>query len=117
MAAGYQELFLEKGSDFTTSITLADANGDAYNLTNFTAKSQIRKSYYSANATATFVTSVNPTTGSITLSLDSMTSANIAAGRYVYDTILSVPGGVGQANTVTRILEGVVDVSPRVTRY
>ena len=49
MSAGYQELFLEKGADFTTSLTLADVNGDPYNLTGFTAKSQVKKSYYSFN--------------------------------------------------------------------
>ena len=117
MAAGYQNLYLEQGTTFNVTVTIDDVYGNVYDLNNTNVISQIRKSYYSANATATFVTSVNSSTGSITLSLDSMTSANIAAGRYVYDTILSVPGGVGQANTVTRILEGVVDVSPRVTRY
>jgi hypothetical protein len=48
--------------------------------------------------------------------LDSRQTANISTGRYVYDTIVSYEGAVGQANTVVRVLEGVVDVLPRVTR-
>ena len=58
MSAGYQELFLEKGADFTTSLTLADVNGDPYNLTGFTAKSQVNKSYYSSSATAQFIITI-----------------------------------------------------------
>lgn len=113
MAAGYQELFLEKGSDFTTTITLADVNGDAYNLTNFTAKSQVRKSYYSTSTTAEFKILINtPTTGVINMSLTSANTANIAPGRYVYDVVIK-----DSANTVTRVLEGIVNVTPQVTVF
>ena len=81
MAAGYQNLYLEQGTTFNVTVTIDDVYGNVYDLNNTNVISQIRKSYYSANATATFVTSVNSSTGSITLSLDSMTSANIAPGR------------------------------------
>ena len=113
MAAGYQELFLEKGTDFTTTITLADVNGDPYVLTNVIAKSQIRKSYYSTSPAANFVITINdPTNGVIVMSLDSPTTSNIAAGRYVYDVVIK-----NSANTVTRVLEGIVNVLPQVTIF
>ena len=117
MAAGYQNLYLEKGATFDITISLDDAYGDAYDLTNAVAKSQIRKSYYSANSTAEFTTSINTDTGTISLSLDSNVTANIAPGRYVYDTFISFVGAPGQANSVTKILEGVVDVVPNATRF
>jgi hypothetical protein len=117
MAAGYQNLYLEQGSTFEISIAVDDVYGNNYDLTSATAISQIRKSYYSANATAAFTASVANTTGTITLSLTANQTANIAAGRYLYDTIISIPGVPGQANTVTRILEGTIDVTPRVTRF
>lgn len=111
MAAGYSNLYMEQGTSFSTSITLDDVYNNSYNLVGYTASSQIRKSYYSSTPTATFSTSINSTTGTITLSLDSTATANIAAGRYVYDTIIT------DINlNVTRILEGVIDVSPCVTR-
>ena len=111
MSAGYQNLYLEQGTSFSTTITLDDVYLNSYNLVGYTASSQIRKSYYSSTPTATFSTSINSTTGTITLSLDSTATANIAAGRYVYDTIIT------DINlNVTRILEGVIDVSPCVTR-
>jgi hypothetical protein len=113
MSAGYQELFLEKGTDFTTSITLDDVNGNAYNLTGFTAKSQVRKSYYSSSTTAEFVITINaPTTGVINMSLNSANTSNIAPGRYVYDVVIK-----DSANTVTRVLEGIVNVTPQVTVF
>jgi len=39
-------------------------------------------------------------------------TANIAPGRYVYDTIIRESAN----NTTTRILEGIFEVSPAVTR-
>ena len=112
MPAAYSNLYIEQGTSFTTTITVDDVYGDVFDLTNYTAQSQIRKSHYSANITATFTTSVNSGQGSITLSLSSAVTANIAPGRYVYDTKI-----IGTNNgQVTRILEGSVDVSPSVTR-
>lgn len=113
MAAGYQELFLEQGTTFTTNITLDDVDGIPFDLTGVQAKSQIRKSYYSANTTAEFDVQINsPTTGLILLVLDAQVTANIAAGRYVYDVAIK-----DTANTVTRVLEGIVNVIPQVTRF
>jgi hypothetical protein len=113
MAAAYQELFLEQGTTFTTNITLDDIDGLPFDLTGVAAKSQIRKSYYSANTTAQFIVTINaPTDGIILLSLGANTTANIAAGRYVYDVAIK-----DTANTVTRVLEGIVNVIPQVTKF
>jgi hypothetical protein len=113
MAAGYQELFLEQGVTFTTTITLDDVYGVPYDLTDVQAKSSVKKSYYSANNTAEFtVTIPDPTAGMIVLLMNDDVTANIAAGRYVYDVIIKDTG-----NTVTRVLEGIVNVLPQVTRF
>ena len=111
MPAAYSNLYLEKGATFSTTITLDDVYGDTYNLVGYSASSQMRKSYYSSNATATFNTTIIERTGQITLTLDANTTSNIAPGRYVYDTII-----ISGSSEVTRILEGIVDVSPSVTR-
>lgn len=114
MSAGYQELFLEQGSSFNTTIELDDVYGASYNLQNYSASSQIRKSYYSSNATAIFNTLVNGTNGMIVLSLDAPTTANIYPGRYVYDVIIY--SNTDAANNTIRVLEGIINVTPRVTR-
>lgn len=113
MAAGYQELFVEQGSDYVTTITLDDVDGSPFDLTDYTGKSQIRKSYYSSNATAEFtITISNPTTGTIALNLDSANTANISPGRYVYDVVIKT-----DTNVKTRVLEGIVNVLPQVTVF
>jgi hypothetical protein len=112
MPAAYSNLYIEQGTSFSTTVTVDDVYGDVYDLSNYTARSQIRKSYYSANTTAVFTTSVNSGQGSITLSLSAAVTANIAPGRYVYDTTIT---GIYNRE-VTRILEGVVEISPSVTR-
>jgi hypothetical protein len=111
MPAAYSNLYLEQGTTFNTTITLDDVYGSVYDLSGYTANSQIRKSYYSANATATFSTSINASSGTITLNLSSNVTANISPGRYVYDTTIRDNSG-----NVTRVLEGIIDVSPRVSR-
>jgi hypothetical protein len=111
MPAAYTNLYLEKGASFNTIITLDDVYGASYNLVGYTANSQFRKSYYSTNATATFATSIDTANATLTLSLTSAITSNVSPGRYVYDTTLTDKNG-----NVTRILEGVIDVSPSVTR-
>jgi len=113
MAAGYQELFLEQGTDFNTTITLDDVDGIPYDLTNYIAKSQIKKSYYSNSTTAQFVISINdPISGTIVMQLSSSNTANISAGRYVYDVVIK-----NSSNNITRVLEGIVNVLPQVTVF
>ena len=113
MPAGYLELFLEKGASFNTTITLYDVNNNPYDLTGYTANSEIRKSYYSANSVATFSTGfdLNPEDGNLILSLTYQQTANIAPGRYVYDVYLTSSDELSR----TRVLEGIINVTPSAT--
>jgi hypothetical protein len=113
MSAGYQELFLEAGTSFNTTIYIDDVYGDSYNLQNYSAASQIRKSYYSSNATATFSTTIG-NNGQIALSLNANTTSNIYPGRYLYDIVIY--DNDDASNNTIRILEGIINVTPRVTR-
>lgn len=111
MASGYTELFLEQGATFNTSITLDDINGESFNLTTFSASSQMRKSYYSSNAAATFTVSTGDNvSGIITISLDSANTANVVPGRYLFDVYLT------NDSSRIRVLEGIVNVTPQVTK-
>ena len=112
MPAGYSELFLEQGADFNTTITLDDVSGAPMNLAGYTSTSQMRKSYYSSNASASFSITTGGANGTITMNMTSANTANIYPGRYVYDVyITSVVG----SNRV-RVLEGIVNVLPQVTK-
>jgi NAD-specific glutamate dehydrogenase len=101
-------IVIDQGTTFTTEINLTDENGFPMNLVDYVANSQMRKWYTSANPSAVFTTEI--VDGTITLSLSANETANIAAGRYVYDIELTT------GNTITRIVEGIVTVTPEVTR-
>lgn len=103
-------LVIDQGSTFSTDITLTDENGDLLNLNGYSANSQIRKWYTSSNAAAVFATSMNVEYGVITLSLTANQTNNLVAGRYVYDVELN------DGTTYSRIVEGVITVTPQVTR-
>jgi hypothetical protein len=104
-------LVIDQGTTYSNELDLANENGDGILLTGYTANAQIRKWYTSSNSIA-FTTTVNNSTSSITLSLTANQTGAMTAGRYVYDVSLFDTG----ANTYTRIVEGIVTVTPRVTR-
>lgn len=107
MPAVYTNLYVEQNATYNSYLKV-DSVGSLPGNT----EGQIRKSYYSANTTATFDTSVDASNNIINLHLDSNVTANIAPGRYVYDVIVNDSAN----NIITRVLEGIVDVSPSVTR-
>jgi hypothetical protein len=113
MPAAYSDLYLEQGTTFVTSVTLDGNNGEPYNLNYFTVRSQARRSYYSSNATLTFTSTItDAANGVIQLSATPSVTANVPAGKLVYDVLLTD----SNSSTVTRVLEGQIFVSPSVTR-
>jgi len=102
-------LVVDQGTTFTTTITVSDDEGNALDLTGYTGAAQIRKHYTSSNS-VNFAVTITPASGEVTLSLTANATANLNAGRYVYDCELTNSG------TVSRILEGIVTISPQVTR-
>jgi hypothetical protein len=103
-------LVIDQGSTFSTDLSLQDENGDPLNLNGYTANSQIRKWYTSSNASATFTASINVDSGIITLSLSATETSNLVSGRYVYDVEIK------DGDAVSRVVEGIVTVTPQVTR-
>lgn len=104
-------LVIDQGSTFSAELTLTDDIGDKIDLSTANAVSQMRKWYTSSNA-VNFATAINTSDGTITLSLTSSQTNSIIAGRYVYDV------EVTDINTgeTSRIVEGIVTVTPQVTR-
>lgn len=103
-------LVIDQGSTFSASLNLTDENGDPISLSGYTANSQIRKWYTSATPAATFTTNVDEELGKITLSLTSDQTSNLEFGRYIYD--VEITSGF----IILRIVEGIVTVTPQVTR-
>ena len=77
----------------------------------YTANSELRKSPYSASANAFTATITGNANGQVTITMSAATTANLRAGRYLYDVLVTSSGG----NKI-RAVEGIVNVLPGVTR-
>lgn len=108
--ATISNLYIDQGSDYSSVITLTNQDGTVMNLTGFTVQAQFRKSYQSSSYTSFTMSVFNAAQGKIRLELPATVSSSIAAGRYLYD--IEITGG-GQKK---RVLEGIVVISPEITR-
>ena len=109
--ATISNLFVDAGANYSNIITVAATTGQALNLTGYTAKSQMRKSY-SSSVAYTFTSSIyDAANGKVRLQLDSDQSAAIPAGRWLYDVEITSPSG-----NKTRVVEGIVTVNPQITQ-
>jgi hypothetical protein len=109
--AAKANIIIDQGSTFTTYLALTQDDGSVLDLTGYTARGQIRR-WYTSNSYVQFNVSITqPNTGFINLSLDANTTANMVAGRYVYDIQATDSYG-----TISRVIEGIVTVTPEVTR-
>jgi hypothetical protein len=110
--AAYSEITIEQGANLTSTITVNDTQGDAVNLTTYSASSQLRKSYYSSSANTLTATITGNANGQITLSMTAANTAALTPGRYVFDLVITN----SVDNSVTRVIEGTAIVLPSVTR-
>ena len=110
--AAVSNLAIDQGTTYTATVGVTDTTGSARNLTGYTGRAQLRRSYYTNSNTAFTVSINNPTEGEITLSLTSTQTSALKAGRYVYDLELV------NSNTtaVERVVEGIVTVYPEATK-
>ena len=71
----------------------------------------MRKSYYATSNTIITSTITGNANGEITLSMTAANTANLTPGRQVFDLLITSPTQVK-----TRVIEGVIVISPGVTR-
>lgn len=108
--AAKANIFIDQGTDFETTLDMVDLDDNVIDLTGYTGQAQIRKHYSSTNAVS-FSVDIDANNGLITISLSASQSANMVAGRYVYDVKV-----INGDDEVSRIVEGVLTVAPGVTR-
>jgi len=103
---------MDQGTTFSSSVDLTNDDGSPIDVTNYSFVCQIRKSYYSSNATANLVVTVSDAAnGNITLGLDAANTANIRAGRYLYDLKMNTDD-----DRTIRVLEGIITITPQVSQ-
>ena len=102
-------LVVDQGSDFLAIFTVSDQYGSPMDFTGYSAISQIRKHYTSSNSVTMDISLA--ANGDVTMEMSANTTALLEPGRYVYDIEVTSAGDVR-----TRIVEGIVTVTPEVTR-
>jgi hypothetical protein len=71
----------------------------------------MRKSYYATSNTIITATITGNANGEITMSMTAANTANLTAGRSVFDLLITAPSGIK-----TRVIEGIIVISPGVTK-
>jgi hypothetical protein len=105
-------LYIDQGATFSAIISVRGSDGNPLDLTNFTVKSQMRKSYGSTTAYSFTATVYDALSGKIQLSLAADASSAIKPGRYLYDVEISAAMGGIKA----RVAEGLVILTPEITQ-
>ena len=110
--AAYAELYLDQGTTFNNVINLTDDVTNAYiNVSGYVVRSQMRRSYFSANSSANITCTItDAANGEITMSMTAANTSLLKAGRYLYDVEI-----VDTAGNTSRILEGIITITPQVT--
>ena len=102
---------VDSGEDFSQDFTLYESGGKLVDLTNYTAKGQLRK-HADSNTAITFqVEYIDRVKGKIALNIPRWTTSLLKSGRYVYDVMVTKPNG-----TKEMVLEGTALVRPGVSK-
>jgi len=104
-------LIIDQGATYETTVNITDDDGNTVDLSGYTGAAQARK-HYTSNTAYNFTVTVNGSEGQVVLSMSSNTTMQLASGRYVYDCELTETS----SGKVSRVLEGIVTVTPNVTR-
>lgn len=103
-------LSLYQGDDFVGVVSVFDSAGEAADLTGYTAKAQIRRSFADNDPTVACEIDTVITSPDVHLTIPGADTAALI-GKYVWDLQL-----VSAAGAVTTILSGNVAVTQEVTR-
>ena len=112
--AEYVELYIDQGSDFSTTINLNDDSTNLpQNLYGYVVTSSLRRSLLSPNTSANLTCSVyDSANGEFLITLSAGQTANLRAGSYLFDVKVTDTLGA----TTSRLIEGVMFVTPSVTK-
>jgi hypothetical protein len=107
-----QHLIVDQDSTFNAELTIYTDSRYAFNLTDYTATAQMRRSPTSENAVDFICSIPEPkTSGRVVIALTDEQTATLKPGRWLYDVVIE-----SNAGTRFRAIEGVITVNPSVTR-
>lgn len=116
MTAATRDLVIEQGATFYQPLRWKDSDGNPIDLTNYTARMQIRRNHESDVVLLSLTTEnsrieLGGSLGTINLIITAADTKDLNFSEAVYD--LELIDGNGK---VTRLLQGAVTLSPEVTR-
>lgn len=103
-----KNIVIDQGTTFSNTFILLDSNNEPLVVSGYSARAQLRKHYLS-NTSVSFGCVLS--NGEVVLSLTDIQTSNLVSGRWVYDIEL-----VDGSNTVSRVYEGIVSITPEVTK-
>lgn len=116
MAAVVNNIYIEQGATFQLNLLWKDSAGAPINLTGYTARMQVRHKINDPTALLSLTTensgiALGGAAGTINIVATAALTTTLTEKSGVYDLELVASNGV-----VTRLLQGVVTISPEVTR-
>lgn len=112
MAAATYNLVIDQGSDFVIDLVVKES-GSVKNLTNYSARAQLRTKKDASSVAASFTCTVtNAASGAITMEMSNSVSSAITSGRYYYDLEIFTSNNT----IVKRLIQGEVTLNQEVTR-
>lgn len=110
--AQYTDITIDQGSTYTGKIPVVGSNKLPVDLTGFSARGQIRRSYQSLTSVDFSTTIDEPVTGEIFISLTPEQTGAMRPGRYVFDVEIYNE----DESDVIRVCEGQAEITPRATK-
>jgi hypothetical protein len=116
MTAAKHHITIDQGATFRLQLTYK-IDGTAVDLSNYTARMQIRQEYDSESPSVSLTTAagggitLGGAAGTIDIEITNTQTAALPAGQLVYDLELVAPNG-----DVTRLIGGNANVRPEATR-
>lgn len=113
MSANNYNITTDQGSTFVLQFDIK-TDGTAWNLSNYSARMQVRSSTSSSIAVLNLVSPTDITLtslGVVTVTVSASNMANVPAGKYVYDLELVSSSGI-----VTKPIRGNFIVNAEVTK-
>ena len=111
MSAVYvHNITIDRGTDYEQEYDMFEVGGKSVDLTNHTARAQIRKHRGSLTATSFVVGFPDRAKGKVKLTIPSYVTAALKPGRYIYDILFTKPGGTKEI-----VLEGTVRVRQNIS--
>lgn len=102
---------IEQGTDFSLTVNVTGTDGNAFDLTDYTAASTLRKHWSSSTSYSLTAAVTSGSGGEITLTANNTVTSAIPPGRYMYDI-----EATSNTGSVSRVLQGIATVTPEITR-